>query len=113
LNDVHAVDVSNVWAVGTGGICITLNGSTGLQDRSIERSQVDVHPNPTDEQLKVELNGEEQASQRIGLYDITGKQLLVQEGQEKIRFDVSGLDAGTYFLRSEKDGSMLRKVIVE
>jgi hypothetical protein len=113
LNDVHAVDASNVWAVGTGGICITLNGSTGLQDRSIEQKQVNVHPNPADERLTVEPDPIEQDLNRIGLYDMAGKQLRVQDGGERIHFDVSMLESGTYFLRSEADGSMLRKVIVE
>lgn len=75
----------------------TVTMTTGIEDTK-NANKITLAPNPTDNLLK--LNAAE-AIGNIGVYDIMGKKLLTQNGNNKneATIDVHKLPAGTYLLR--------------
>jgi hypothetical protein len=65
---------------------------------------VRLSPNPTNDQFEVELN-EEDLPVVISIFDIFGNELMREPGAaNKVVVDVSGLAAGTYFIRLSGGG---------
>jgi len=77
-----------------------------------------VYPNPADNELFVEFNGETQEDFIISLYDIIGKNIFTQKfsavnGNNKLKIDCSSFESGLYFLKFEsKSFDYQQKIIV-
>lgn len=83
-------------------IQFTLDPTTGIGTMSAAAG-MEVYPNPADRVLNIR-NGGRTAVGNIAVLDVLGKQLHAEArggSQESFRIDVSGLVAGSYFLRME------------
>lgn len=76
-----------------------------------------VFPNPVEATLEIKISTENLPLEEIGkvdlfLFDIIGKQLLVQKTNEKSAstfVDMSTFPSGTYFLKAQKENGVLLK----
>ncbi len=66
----------------------------------------DIHlfPNPTDDELLLKFNQSESADFELAIVDVLGREIENRQfeavrGENKVFFNVSGLQSGTYFLR--------------
>lgn len=75
-----------------------------------ESSQIELYPNPTRNQVMVQINLERDADVKISIYDMNGRQVKVvfegktQAGSSDIHVDVTDLVAGQYTMKVEIDG---------
>lgn len=91
---------------------INITSGAGLSDNPL--AQVQVYPNPANEELFVDLKGLENVS-NISILDINGKQVLskdkIQEGVNS--FDISSLKAGVYQVRISQNGYQYTQRVVK
>ncbi len=73
----------------------TLAFHTGVHDKNNDKSLIKISPNPTNNELLIELNGESQPKS-VAILDEKGKEILTSEF--KIRIDINKLSNGIYFL---------------
>ncbi len=77
----------------------------------ITKQKVSVYPNPAGEQLNVEAP---EVIRRLGIYDIKGRQIISETvDTEKAVLDISGLDAGIYFLHIVTDSHVTVEKIIK
>lgn len=72
-----------------------------------------VFPNPANNIVNI-TNNENMAVQQVTIYDVTGKQLIIQSfnGESDIQLNVESLSNGTYMLHIQSDsGTTLKKLI--
>ncbi len=98
------------------GNCIT----TALSEKQVFENSLQVYPNPTAGQLTLDFNLYSEKKMRIELQDVYGRVLrsepstLRQSGKNTVRFDLSGLAEGIYFLKlSDGEIRYTKKVILE
>jgi hypothetical protein len=78
---------------------------------------VNVYPNPNDGQFTLEVEMQRSMDMRVGLYDMVGKQVWLDQdlgNQTSLRkqYDLSAIPDGVYFLRIHADDQMtLQKLI--
>ena len=77
--------------------CINVTITNGISEADL--AQILIYPNPTSDILNVELNG----SNLISVYDLTGRVVIQTFIREKGMIDVSGLQRGTYLIKSIGD----------
>ena len=78
---------------------------TGIEEENSE--PVKVYPNPCLDQLMVEASD----AYFVTIYDIFGRNLLFQKGQESFHFDTSQLTKGQYIVEIKtKNGVILKKI---
>ena len=77
--------------------CINVTITNGISEADL--AQILIYPNPTSDILNVELNG----SNLISVYDLTGRVVIQTFIREKGVIDVSGLQRGTYLIKSIGD----------
>lgn len=76
-----------------------------------------IFPNPVEAILEIKISAEKSLQDEIGkldlfLFDITGKQLLVQKTNDKSGYttvDMTAFPSGTYFLKAQKENGLLLK----
>lgn len=88
-----------LFAALANGTVIPFSVTTGLDDIKNDFVQT-LYPNPTKEQITVELKSDV-AAEAIEVVDITGKTVYstpVLNSNTSFTFDVNSLNAGTYFL---------------
>lgn len=71
-----------------------------------------VYPNPTRNQLSVDLDGENGMNTLIRLYDASGKIRFEQRASSKLVIDVSNFAAGIYLLELVTDGQVSKQRVV-
>jgi len=78
---------------------------------SIDDSDIKIFPNPTASLLTLQSNN---LINPISIYDITGKLVLQNKGNSnEIIFDISNLNSGLYFIKSNsQNSSKIRRFIV-
>ena len=91
--------------VGSGAIVVTPCTTVGIVEAS-HRAAISVYPDPTTSAITISTIA---AIDQVQLFDATGRSVpLIMLDPSTRTFDVSGLDAGLYFLRcSTKDRSLL------
>ncbi len=74
----------------------------------------EVHPNPTSNTLKVNIDGEGDGY-LLEIYTLQGQQMMTKniEQGNSTWLDLGGLAAGTYFITVNKDGRSLTKKVVK
>jgi len=79
---------------------------------NIEISTVQIYPNPTNGELRIESG--ELKIENIVIYDIFGKTQKIESWKTKSTIDISHLPAGIYFVKiSTEVGEVTRKVLKE
>jgi len=78
----------------------TINDQNESYEDNVDGKKVIIYPNPTQGQLKIEIQGYEQTSAIVYLYDLSGK-LLINKKQfdSSIPLDLSSFTNGTYILK--------------
>ena len=102
-------DLSNPLTVvrDTSAGCVSTSVSPPL-----DPDQVILFPNPAREMLFIDLARLTSGITTLAVYDATGRQLLRQQERAangRQQLDLSGLPAGTYFLRVTNDGRSLTR----
>lgn len=89
-----------------------INITATIED-SIDKYPYSLFPNPAKDFINIEFYTENTNDIRVGIYDITGRQIaqeiifLNNAGQQNEQFSVTKLVAGNYVLRLTQDGSSL------
>lgn len=82
---------------------VSVDNQPGLQVK------IELYPNPTADEVTVQLSGEELPDMLASLYDATGRMLmsrLLFEGNQQsatLKVDVRSLAAGTYYIQLQND----------
>jgi Secretion system C-terminal sorting domain len=86
---------------------------TSLRDELLPESAVKIYPNPTRDELFIELLTGNKAQSKVTIFDLTGRIIHT----EKTNFDILRIDTpqysrGIYFVRVEQEGRFLTKKII-
>jgi hypothetical protein len=100
---------------------INITGPVGLEDLSNNDLQMNVYPNPVQNEINIDFAVDKEYSATFKLVDIAGKQLAVLgvkellQGNNHFVFTVpTGTTKGLYFLQMEAGGkSFTHKIIIE
>jgi hypothetical protein len=110
---MHEVSVTDSTGIFFSEALIT-NDPVALEPLLLQRL-VTVYPNPTRDQLYVDLNGLEFHAAGMTLHDLKGSQVLaplsLRSGETEMTIDVSGLPKGVYSLTIDIDGSQIKKKV--
>ena len=91
-------------------VTLHLQLNVGIEEYVLN-DQIIVYPNPTTGAVQVQSSAPK--VQRIEVYDAYGKMLFtVNANDSKVTLNLSGLAAGTYFLRiATEKGSVTKRII--
>ncbi len=93
---------------------VTVESSVSIAPDLLQKL-LTIYPNPTRDQLFVDLNGIDFKSAKLSLHDLSGRQVVpaisVRSGQSEARFELAHLAKGIYSLRIEVDGSRVNKKV--
>ena len=82
---------------------------SSIQEAILE-SKIAVYPNPSSGQ--VWINVHDLMIEKIDIFDVSGKKIASQQGNNEKIIPLSILNAGTYFLRIQTDrGIVIKKVV--
>ncbi|MES2559569.1 MAG: CHRD domain-containing protein [Bacteroidota bacterium] len=86
--------------------------STGVAENSLLNSIPQLFPNPVQSEASVMLNSKVSGTALVGLYDITGKQLVnlpanISTGMNTLSLDMATLKAGIYFATIQLNGTVV------
>ncbi len=119
---------SGTGATGTGTIGenynLTRNPSllvpcttTGVAPSPTElKSSLSVYPNPTNGEINISVNSQEETLNDIVVIDLMGRQVVTVKGQNKDYYsiDLSGFSKGIYFVKCNfASGSVTRKILLQ
>jgi Secretion system C-terminal sorting domain len=91
----------------------TYTPSTSLKDELLPESAVKIYPNPTRDELFVELLTSNKAQAKVTIFDLTGRIIHVEKtNSDVLRIDTPQYARGIYFVRVEQEGRFLTKKIV-
>ncbi len=111
LNDGTEIDYGATSFLATIN---NLNGNgTILNDENIDRTTINIFPNPTSNILNVKMENPTQAN--FTIFDIYGKKVLEKNGvhQSEIQLSTSTFSQGIYFLKIEMDGKEVVKKFIK
>jgi hypothetical protein len=118
LHTITAEVVDNVGCTGLGQHAVFVSATVGVP--TIGDSQVGYYPNPTSDQLTLELNGSNALGQlKLTILDYQGRtvyqqQLVDQTGTLKQTIDVSELGSGMYLIQLQSSSATLNhKLVIE
>jgi hypothetical protein len=125
--DTDIVNIPNGTAVwgnneGIGGIVVNYNditkgfipieGVTVLGINTIENYNVQIYPNPTTGELRIETG-----DMRYEMYDVYGRMIVIpneaQRNDESITINISRFPSGIYFLKIETEKGVVTKKIIK
>lgn len=87
--------------------------TTGLKDELLPESAVKIYPNPTRDELFIELLRSNSAQTKVTIFDLTGRIIHIEKtNSEVLRIDTPQYARGIYFVRVEQEGRFLTKKIV-
>ena len=92
-----------------------LDASVTLSTQTLEKElTVSIYPNPTNEQLTIELE-QPFISYHISIYDLQGNRLMIKEVNEKRKtsLDVSSFASGSYFIVLSNKGHRSAKLFIK
>ena len=121
----HTTEQVGYLAFGTANSSLERPTTVTPSDRApryrdeVAELQLSVFPNPTSELLSLTIEGEAASGTTASIIDLSGKQVLpvqplAENGRlQTLRFDVSGLQPGIYFVRvrTEQNRQTLRFVV--
>ncbi len=96
-NGSHRIFLLNttIWLAATSSDTV----STGVEDISNQKSEINLFPNPTNGELNIELN-EELVGEEISVLDISGRELLKNRViQSHFSLPTSEIYSGIYFVK--------------
>ena len=109
-----------LWAaLPTGGPLVELSVLTGIRDINVKKENIRLYPNPTSNNVFIELNSNVNEVTSLRIYDSKGaivKESLEQLvfGKNTIELNLVGLEKGVYFVQSVNAHMESRgKVIIE
>jgi lipopolysaccharide export system protein LptA len=94
-------------ALPSGGDLIALSEyeeETSLGNSLAEVAAMDVYPNPVSDELIIDINNQSEQSLKVEIYNLMGQKVLtdfdqqVIKGQRIIRYNLSSLSEGVYFV---------------
>ena len=90
----------------------------GISEQENSPFTFSFYPNPTTENITVNYSLEESAKVKYVIYDLTGKQVQTESatrfpGAQQQNIDLNNLQAGTYLLSLNVDGSVITKRFVK
>ena len=94
------------------------NWPLGIGDPASDAVRASVYPNPVIDLGIVEFHLPSKQKVRVGIYDVTGKEVVVlyeqmlAEGRQVAAFNALTLDQGTYFVRVEGDAFLQQVPVV-
>ena len=96
------------------------NGTVAVKDLFADKLNLNIYPNPVDNQLFIQFNSDKTQAVRIDAFDATGRFVTtifednLNEGEQVIRWKTAELTDGIYFLRFNFEGrKILRKVVLQ
>lgn len=94
----------------TNYITVTVDGS-GLVENGLDK--ISIYPNPTSNQVTVNLSGVTVPVEQIELSDITGRVIAIVNGTNaNVVFDLANETSGVYFIKvNSADATVTRKVV--
>jgi CotH kinase protein/Secretion system C-terminal sorting domain len=94
------------------------NGTVGVADVFMDNLNLDIYPNPIDNQLSIQFKNNKYQFIRVDAFDASGKYIENilsdnrAEGEQIIRWKTTGRPTGIYFLRFDFGGRRLLKKVV-
>lgn len=95
----------NAAVIAAGGTLVGIDDYSSMNDLPLH-----VYPNPSNGFVNFQLELEETANYRFEIFDLNGNKVFENTersytmGQHKLRFDLSTLPSGTYFIRQIRNG---------
>lgn len=87
--------------------------TTSLKDELLPESAVKIYPNPTRDELFIELLTSNNAQTKVTIFDLTGRIIHTEKSNsEVLRINTPQFARGIYFVRVEQEGRFLTKKIV-
>jgi hypothetical protein len=89
-----------------------------LSVENIERTEVNIYPNPTSDIINIEFDARKSERVRCVFYNEVGKEVKsnfenINTGINKLTFNVNGLKTGVYFVSLNIDGNLITKQFVK
>ncbi len=94
------------------------NGTVGVNDVFLDNLNLNIYPNPVDNQLFIQFKNNKQQKVQINIFDATGRFIEtifdenLNQGDQSIRWKTHGKPIGIYFLRFDFGGRRLLKKVV-
>jgi hypothetical protein len=98
--------------------CVVTVGTTGIEIKEMTEDEVNIYPNPAENELFVKFSEPVDATVELRLYNAQSNMVMSiksanSNAGDEFRFDTSALSNGVYFLRITKGGETdTRKVII-
>lgn len=92
---------------------------TGIQNKDSFLKGISLYPNPSEDQITMDMNFANSESVRIEMSDVNGNVVLVQNagtlhGESRQTLDVSSYSKGTYFIRIiTESGVEVKKIVIK
>jgi len=80
-------------------------GTTSVSTQEEIENRITIYPNPSSSMLNIQMAWPAQYDETVELFDAIGKKLMthnLSRGESLIRFDISGLEAGLYFVKCKE-----------
>ena len=93
------------------GVCVFFGKNTeSITDIAQETYSVNIYPNPINDRLYISAEAD---IKNIVIYDIYGRrQQSIENGQQSLTIDLSGLNTGIYFIEIKTDeGDIVKRII--
>jgi hypothetical protein len=89
----------------TGVIEVKVTECTGIKNNSFSSPFVTVYPNPANTSITIELDGEVNATGKVQISDLTGKEIVNKTISRQSAVDVHDLPGGIYILKVSTDNN--------
>jgi hypothetical protein len=92
--------------VSPEALALYYTGGTDVADRPTSNQQLNIYPNPVEQQFVIELQNFDQAVQTVRVYDITGQQKVeqpIKNYRSRISVNVDNLSPGMFLVEVEAE----------
>ncbi|MDX9908474.1 MAG: PKD domain-containing protein [Mariniphaga sp.] len=111
---VTATDASGASAADTFQICV-LNYPVGVNNFTVNSLDVELYPNPANDIVNIEINGENPKPVGVTVFTVTGKKVLEKEFYQSniVSFSMRDHVSGIYFVKIKIDNyEKVKKLIL-